>query len=99
VCQHSHHKKSKKCANSVPIYTREEKLRSEFNEILGLLYVAMAAAHGGGAFIDDANAILLSVIRNGLVSEPVRASIFALVSSTSPNHVMSALTESGKAKH
>jgi hypothetical protein len=81
------------------INTREEKLRSEFNEILGLLYVAMAAAHGGGAFIDDANAILLSVIRTGLVSEPVRASIFALVSSTSPNHVMSALAEPGKAKH
>jgi hypothetical protein len=75
--------------------SQESKLR----ETLGLLYVALATAYGGGDMLDDANAILLSVIRNGLVSEPVRASIFALVSSTSPNHVMSALTEPGKAKH
>jgi hypothetical protein len=79
--------------------SQESKLRDEFHETLGLLYVALATAYGGGDMLDDANAILLSVIRNGLVSEPVRASIFALVSSTSPNHVMSALTEPGKAKH
>jgi hypothetical protein len=79
--------------------SRENRLRGEFQETLQLMYVAMLTAFGGGDMLDDANAILLSVIRNGLVSEPVCASIFALVSSTSPNHVMSALTEPGKAKH
>jgi hypothetical protein len=79
--------------------TSADTLRSEFQETISLLYIALASAHGGADFLDDANAILLSVIRNGLVSEPVRASIFALVSSTSPNHVMSALSEPGKAKH
>jgi hypothetical protein len=79
--------------------TSADTLRSEFQETLGLIYIALASAHGGADFLDDSNAILLSVIRNNLVSEPVRNAIFSLVSSTSPQHAMSALTEPGKAKH
>jgi hypothetical protein len=71
--------------------SRENQLRNELQETIGLLYVALATAYGGGDMLDDANAILLSVIRNGLVSEPVRNAIFSLVSSTSPGHVMGAI--------
>jgi hypothetical protein len=70
---------------------RERMLRDEFQETLSLLYIALTTAHGGADLLDDANAILLSVVKNDLVSDAVRASIFSLVSSTSPGHAMSEL--------
>jgi hypothetical protein len=36
--------------------SQESKLRDEFHETLGLLYVALATAYGGGDMLDDANA-------------------------------------------
>ncbi len=54
------------------------------NEIVGLLYVALATAAGGRELLDDSNNILRAAVESGHISRPdTRREIMALVATTS----------------
>jgi len=54
------------------------------NEVVGLLYVALATAAGGRELLDDSNQILLDALKSGSISRPdTRQTITALIATTS----------------
>lgn len=54
------------------------------NEVVSLLYVALATAAGGRDLLDDSNQILRTAVENGNISRPdTRQAIMALVATTS----------------
>jgi hypothetical protein len=54
------------------------------NEVVGLLYVALATAAGGRDLLDDSNNILRAAVEGGHISRPdTRQAIMALVATTS----------------
>ena len=57
------------------------------NEIVGLLYVALATAAGGRDLLDKSNNILRAAVADGHISRPdTRKEIMALVATTSRVH-------------
>ena len=54
------------------------------NEVVGLLYVALATAAGGRDLLDDSNEILRKAVETGRISRPdTRRAIMSLVATTS----------------
>ena len=57
---------------------------STMDEVVGLLYVALATAAGGRDLLDDSNKILRTAVETGRISRPdTRQAIMALVATTS----------------
>jgi hypothetical protein len=53
-------------------------------EVIGLLYIALATAAGGRALLDDSNAILRKAMEAGTISRPdTRRAIASLIATTS----------------
>jgi hypothetical protein len=53
-------------------------------EVVGLLYVALATAAGGRDLLDEANDILLEAVNRGTISRPdTKQTIMSLIATTS----------------